>query len=237
MEKETDSVIGTVLTIQSNNQDLFWKGIEIFHGFSNLYNDNRLYVWFALSNGFLQVKPIVGPNMTGAQLTAILKPLFDALRAANVPVTSTTTSHNSFYEMYAALFDDDSANFNGLIGGRIITRQDITENNRKIVDAYKSIIQTATQNGGFGAIGGHLVGPGKAVPVADNSIHPVWRDAVAFNLIVFPVAENAGLAQRANMENVMTNNMGKVLREAAPRGGAYVNEVSFFFSDGLHRGV
>ena len=73
---------------------------------------------------------------------------------------------------------------------------------------------------------GHIVGPGTGLPKVDNAVHPKWREAASFSITSYAVAGNATLAEKAAAQNAVTNVVGKALREAAPNGAAYVNEVS-----------
>lgn len=71
-----------------------------------------------------------------------------------------------------------------------------------------------------GILVGHIVGPGHGMPVANNAIHPGWRQASSFSITVMTLAVNATKADKANAQNVLTNTVDEGLRKASPRGGA-----------------
>jgi hypothetical protein len=122
--------------------------------------------------------------------------------------------------MYTAMFQDESAGMSALVGGRMFTKQDISQNGDKIVNAYK----TAVGGGGFSVIIGHIVGPGTALPVVDNAIHPKWRNASSFSITMVQVDGAASLSQKQAAQDRLTNVVDKALRDASPNGAAYVNE-------------
>ncbi|KZW00723.1 FAD-binding domain-containing protein [Exidia glandulosa HHB12029] len=212
---------GVLLDINSthtNDTELFFKGVAAMHDLSSYFVDHGMFVYWELEPSRFHVQPIVGPNMTAAQITQVVQPMFDVLDKAGVPYSTSTKAFNTFFDLYIDLFEDESAGNDLLTGGRIMTHRDIAQNAAGIVDAYK----TTLDNGAF--IIGHIVGPGGAVPVANNAIHPVWRNASSFSITFKPIAGNAPLGAKADAQNVITNVIGKALREAAPYGGAYVNE-------------
>jgi hypothetical protein len=90
--------------------------------------------------------------------------------------------------------------------------------------AVNAAQRLAVENGAF--IVGHIVGPGTGAPKVNNAIHPKWRQAASFSITSYTVAGNASLAEKAEAQRIVTNVIGKALREAAPNGAAYVNEVS-----------
>jgi len=202
----------------TNNTDLFWKGVAAFNNLANHWVDNGMFAYSEVQAGRFHMQPLVGPNMTAAKINAVAKPLFDKLKSQGVPYSTVTKEFSSFFDLYIDMFEDEGSGSGGITGGRIITRQDVIENGDAIINAYK----TASDNGGF--IIGHIVGPGHGAPVVDNAINPVWRNASSFSISAIPISGNAPLAQKAAAQNAITNIIGKALREAAPRGGSYVNE-------------
>ncbi|CAA7267512.1 unnamed protein product [Cyclocybe aegerita] len=209
---------GVSLDISSTNSAVFWQGVAALHDLSNRWVENGMFVYYELSNGRLHVQPMVGPNMTASQINAVVQPMFDRLRSQNVPFTTQTREFPTFFDLYIGMFEDEGAGVSALTGGRIFSRQDISSNAARIIQAY----QTVTNNGAF--IVGHIVGPGTGAPVVDNAIHPVWRNAASFSITSYAVAGNAALSEKARAQNIITNVVGRALRDASPNGGAYVNE-------------
>ncbi|KAJ3516251.1 hypothetical protein NLJ89_g1240 [Agrocybe chaxingu] len=212
---------GIILNINSthtNDTELFWKGVAAVHDLSNHWVDHGIFIYHEITTLRLHVQPIVGPNMTAVQINAIAKPMFDALESQGVPYSTVTKEFPTFFDLYIDMFEDEGAGSSALVGGRIFVRQDIEENASGIIEAYK----TAAANNAF--IIGHVVGPGHGAPIVDNAIHPVWRNASSFSITSISVPGNAPLTEKARVQNLITNIVGKAFREAGPHGGAYVNE-------------
>jgi hypothetical protein len=216
------------LDVTTMDQTLFWKAVEIVHKRSNQYIDKNMFVYYELFPGRFHVYPWFAPGMTKAELVAFLKPVFDELDVAKVPYNSTSSEFPTFFELYTAVFENEQPGQNAINGGRIITREDIEKNHTAIISAYKQVLAPPGFETMGGGIVGHIVGPGVGKPMANNAIHPVWRNASSFSIATVPAPSNA-LAERAKVQHIVTDIIGKALREAAPKGGSYVNEASSFF--------
>jgi len=218
-EVPSAGIILNINATHTTDMELFWKGVAAVHDLSNHWIDHGMFVYFELFAGRFHVQPIVGPNMTAAQITEVAKPMFDALHSQGVPYSSVTKEFPTFFDLYIDMFEDEGAGGGGLTGGWIFTRQNIEENPKGIIDAYR----TAADNWAFAV--GHIVGPGYAAPVVDNAVNPVWRNSSCFTVTSTFVDGSASLQDKARAQNVITNVVGKAFREAGPHGGAYTNEV------------
>jgi hypothetical protein len=158
--------------------------------------------------------------MTKTQIDEIVKPLFDQLDKEGVPHTTFSKEFPTFFDLYTDIFEDEGSGNSALIGGRLHTRRDIAQRSPQINAAQRFAIE----QGAF--IIGHIVGPGTGLPKADSAVHPKWREAASFSITSYAVAGNASLEEKADAQDVVTNVIGKRLREASPNGAAYVNEVS-----------
>ncbi|KAJ2935615.1 hypothetical protein H1R20_g1478, partial [Candolleomyces eurysporus] len=210
-----------VLDINSTHTtdlEVFWKGVNAFHTLSNRYVENGLFVYYELFPLRLHVQPFVGPNMTKAQIDVVVKPLLDQLDKEGVPYTSFSKEFPTFFDLYTDIFEDEGSGNSALVGGRLYTRKDIAQHSTQINAAQRLTIE----QGAF--IIGHIVGPGTGLPKVDNAVHPKWREASSFSITSYAVAGNATLQEKATAQNVVTNVIGKALRDASPNGAAYVNE-------------
>lgn len=220
---------GTIVNINSthtNDTELFRKGVKIFHNLANEYANNGMFVYFELGPGpqRLHIAPFVGPNMNEAQLNAVLKPFFDQLDAAKVPYDKHTKAFPTFFEFYIDMFEDEPPNQQSIVGGRLFTQSDISQNGDKIADALIMAAMPEPTQLGFNV--GHIVNPGHKVPTADNAINPVWRNASSFVITNVIVSGTESWAVKKERENFNTNVVGKALRDVSPNGASYVNEVS-----------
>jgi hypothetical protein len=92
-------VAGAIININSTHTTdsaLFWKAVDAFHGLANHYVDHGIFVYYELMELRLHIQPIVAPNMTAAQLTEVLKPLFDKLDTLRVPYSTSTKEFSNF---------------------------------------------------------------------------------------------------------------------------------------------
>ena len=222
-EVPTAGIILNINWTHTLDEDVFWKGVSAFHDLSNYWVDHGIFAYFELMPFRFHVQPIVGPNMTAAQLDEIAKPMFDRLNADNVPYEAVTKEYPTFYDLYIDMFEDEMSGSSVITGGRILPREDFVANATGIVDSYRSVTRDPAV-----FIIGHVVGPGRALPVVDNAIHPVWRNSSNFVILSYSVPTTASWDEKRAAEDRVTNVVNKALREAAPHGGAYVNEVCPF---------
>ncbi|PPR01896.1 hypothetical protein CVT24_001243, partial [Panaeolus cyanescens] len=217
-EVPTSGISLSINFTHTTDLDVFWKGVSAVHDLSNHWVDNGVFVYYELMHLRLHVQPIVGPNMTAAQLSQIAQPMFDALDAQNVPYSSATKEFPTFFDLYIDMFEDEGSWASAQVGGWLFSKTDIAQNASAITQAYRA----AADNNVF--LIGHIVGPGNALPNVDNAVNPVWRNASSFTITSLTMPGNAPLADKAAGQNIITNVVGKAFREAGPTGGAYVNE-------------
>ncbi|KAH7388764.1 FAD/FMN-containing isoamyl alcohol oxidase-like protein MreA [Pyrenochaeta sp. MPI-SDFR-AT-0127] len=218
---------GTILNINSthtNDTAEFAKAFRIFHNLSNHYANKGIFVYFEQGPGLgrLHVAPFVAPNMTETQLNAVLKPLYDQLKAANIPYDAYTRSFPTFFEFYIDMFEDEAPNTSSIIGGRLFTQSDIATDGDKVADAI--LFASLPEPTQIGYNIGHIVNPGHGVPKVDNAIHPTWRNGSSFVITNVLLTGQESWAVKKERELFNTNVVGKALRDASPTGASYVNE-------------
>ncbi|KAK3370591.1 hypothetical protein B0H63DRAFT_318484 [Podospora didyma] len=223
-----DDPVSTGITLEINlsqtpNATLFWKAITAFTGYSNYFVDNGIYVYYELGTmgQNLHVQPFVGIGKTVAQLQAIVKPLFDDLKAIGVPYTTTTKTFSTFYDLYRDMFETEVAGQSALTGGWTIGKEDIRVNNTGVVNAFKTILD----NGSF--MVGHMWNAGYGLPATrwnESSVNPRFRSVSNKLITLVPVSGNAPLAEKAAAQRKLTYVIDGALKAAAPNGAAYINE-------------
>lgn len=208
---------------------LVLKAVAKIHEMSNYLVDNGLYAIYELYPpailGALHVQPIMGLNMTGAQLNAIVKPLFDYLDAEKIPYDTGTKEFGSWYALYKDMFEAESAAQNGLTGGWVFTHDDmVPANAAALAEAIgKSLSPRADM---VGIVISHLFDPGHRLGTSQSATHPGWRGASMRLMAILPAALDATWGQKIDYDDVMVNTISKSLMKAGPKGLAYVNEVS-----------
>lgn len=181
-----------------------------------------MFTYWELFPGFLNVQPMVGPNMNAAKIKRVIKPLTDKLAAENIPHDLVVKDYPTFFDLYIDLFSDEGAGANMITGGRLFTKKDISTNADGIVDALRQSLEV-----GQGGVIGHGVGPGYGAPHVDNAIHPRWRDGSSFVISAYNRPLQESWAEKRAAEQFLTDQVDAPLRAASPYGAAYVNEVSF----------
>jgi hypothetical protein len=225
-EVPTAGVTININSTHTNDTEVFNKGVHIFHNQSNHFSNLGMFVYFELGPGpgRLKIAPIVGPNMNEAQLKEAVAPLFSQLDAAKIPYDTHIRAFPTFFEFYMDMFEDEAPSPQSIVGGRLFTQRDLTENSQKISDA----LLFSSQNG---INVGHIFNPGKANPVVDNAIHPTWRNASSFVITNVLMNGTESWDVKKEKEAFNTNVVGKRMREAGPYGASYVNEVSLSAPD------
>ena len=225
-EVPTAGVTININSTHTNDTALFNKGVHIFHNQANHFSNLGIFVYFEQGPGpgRLHIAPIVGPNMNLTQLEAAVAPMITELDAAKVPYDTHYRAFPTFFEFYIDMFEDEAPSPNSIVGGRLFTQRDISENSQKITDALIS-----AANNGINV--GHIVNPGRGAPVVDNAIHPKWRNASSFVITNVLMNGTEPWAYKKEREAFNTNVVGKALREAGPDGASYVNEGDLYEPD------
>ncbi|KAL2265873.1 hypothetical protein VTJ83DRAFT_6973 [Remersonia thermophila] len=209
-------------TTHTFDPNVIWNGTAIFHKWSNHFVDNGLYAYFEILPFTFRVRPWVAIGKTKAQLESILQPMLSELDAAGVPYDFESKAFPTFYDLYIDLFEPEAAGDSALTGGWMFNHHDVATNNDGIIEALKTA--AAPRSDLFGIIIGHLFNPGYGAPHSNSATHPAWRNATDFVITVLPVPVGSSLAQKADLQNVLTNVMDEALRSASTSGCTYVNE-------------
>ncbi|SPO06099.1 related to isoamyl alcohol oxidase [Cephalotrichum gorgonifer] len=204
--------------------DVYWNGIRLFHKHSNHFVDNGLYVYFELGLLLFRVKPFVAINQTVEALRSILAPMEADLDAAGVPYGLSYKEHASFHDLYVDHFEPEPAGGYSLTGGWLFTRTDVEENNDGIIEAFKTVVSPREDLAGQGFMIGHLWNAGYGRPESNSATNPKFREASDFIISTLPVPLGASIAEKADLQNILTNVQDEALRQAGPNGCAYVNE-------------
>jgi len=211
-----------------SDPDVFWEGVRIFHKHSNHFVDSGLYVYFEIGPMLFRAKPFVAVNQTAAQLEAILAPMVADFEASGVPHELSVFEYQSLHDLYLDRFEDEGAGAFALTGGWLFTHRDVEENNDEIIEAFKTVLSPREDLVNQGFMVGHLFNAGHNLPVARSATHPLWRKGTDFIISILPVPQNASVAEKADLQDVLTNVQDAALRAAGPYGASYVNEADPF---------
>jgi hypothetical protein len=208
--------------------DRFWEGVRLWYTMAPSYTEKGMYVWYSMAEGALTVQPFVAPNMTAAELKAVVDPLLDKLRAANVTFTTTPIqTFPKFGDLYNAMWETThhASGLRVFWGGRMVSQTDIRERGDDIVQAYREM---SARYPGQVRFGGHLVNPGHRVKDPQqklSAVHPVWRDTADIEVFLYIPPPCQSAEQRAESERRVTYDLGGLLRNSTPNSAVYPNEV------------
>lgn len=227
-DKPSSGVLLDIDTTHTTNATLFWEAVRIFHGYSTHFVDNGLYVYYELgtTGQNLHVHPFVGIGKTPAELKAVLQPMFDDFKKIGISYTSSDADFATFYDLYNTMFETEVAGNSALTGGWTIGRQDVEENHSAIINAFQTVV------GAGSFMIGHMWSAGHGLPEkqwANSAVNPRFRNVVDKLITIVPVGGNAPLADKAAAQQKLTYVVDAALRNAAPNGCAYINEVSCSF--------
>ncbi|KAH8664719.1 hypothetical protein BX600DRAFT_381863 [Xylariales sp. PMI_506] len=208
----------------TNDTELFWQGVSIFHSYANHFVDSGLYGYFELGDLRLHVQPLVGIGLTAAEMNTIVAPMLADLDAAGVPYDAVTQSWDTFYELYIGMFEDEVAGVSALTGGWMFAHEDVAANNDGIVAAYRTALTPREDLIDQGFIVGHLWDAGHGTPVSNSATNPRFRSSSVFSIVGLVVPYNATWDEKEDLRGVMTNIQNAAMREAGPNGCGYVNE-------------
>lgn len=223
---------GMGLTITGTG-DQFWEGIRIWYTMTPSYTAAGMYVWYAMQEGSLTAT-FVGPNMaTAAEFNAVVDPLLDRLRAANVTFSTDrgAASGPRTFAKFGDLYRDmwvtafHSSGLGAYFGGRMISQTDVRERGDDLVATFRRMSDLYP---GQVLFGGHLVNPGNRVKDprgALSAVHPVWRDTADIQIFLYIPPPCMSPEQRAEAERRVTDELGAMLRAVTPTSAVYSNEV------------
>ncbi|XXH00963.1 hypothetical protein Hte_007314 [Hypoxylon texense] len=223
-EQASTGVVIEINSTHTTDPEVFWEGVRVFHKHANSIVDAGLYAYFELSEMRLHVKPIVGFKKETAEMASTLQPLFDEFKAKGIPHSTYENHYPSLFDLYTDLFEGETAGTSALTGGWMFAHKDVEENNDGIIEAFRTVMSPRDDMQSQGFIIGHLWDAGHSVPISNSATNPRFRNSTNFAIVALPVPFGATLAQKEDLQNVLTNIQDAAMKKAGPNGCAYVNE-------------
>lgn len=217
---DTPKVSGAVITFQSTTPDIFWEGVDAFHSLSPSYVEAGLYGYYEIIDGVFLVKPLLGLDMSAAELGVILAPLFAKLDAVGVPYTSSITEYPTFLEGFLALFDGEAAGVPMYLSSRLIQKHHVVADSAGVTSAFRLAAESGL------IIISHIVAPGQAGGVlAETSVNPIWKDGLLLPLYNSFWTGKETEAEKWEVILKTRNVFDKAFKDVSPGSGTYINEV------------
>ncbi|KAI5857483.1 FAD-binding domain-containing protein [Durotheca rogersii] len=223
-EQKATGVLLDINSSHTRSAEVFWDGVKSFHKYSNRFVAAGLYAYFELMALRLHVAPIVGVGKTPAELQSILQPMLDEFKSKAIPHSIVIKEFDTLFDLYTEMFEDESAGTSALTGGWMFSHQDVEENNDGIIEAFKTVVSPRGNLANQGFLIGHLWDAGLNMPVSNSATHPRFRNSTDFAIVALPVPFGATLAQKEDLQNVLTNIQDAAMKKAGTNGCAYANE-------------
>ncbi|RYP42273.1 hypothetical protein DL767_000437 [Monosporascus sp. MG133] len=225
-------VAGGQMVVQSENTTALFEAIGIWFSQGPSYvNKSRNNIQFFVTNDTLTILNFVMPDQNTSSISDLLAPFFPELTRLNLSYNLTTTDYptylDSFIASYGPLPYGSLCPSFPIISSRLIPRATVLDPtaNRHLVGLYRNI-----PAGGTWWVGCSLLNvddsPGSVRPPhPPNSVHPAWRDAVAFcNPQTHEPYDWADPAAVAALRRTLVEDIFPALEAATP-GGAVLNEI------------
>lgn len=177
--------------------------------------------WLLTSDSFV-LAPLVGPNLDEGQLRLLIEPTVAFLDSNGIAYDYQMQQYNTILEGYNGIFPSNNiTEYN--IGGRLIPKS-LFQNNMSTASLL-GVINLITSQGGV--VSGSSMDVSRFPDAGiDNSVNPVWRNAI-LDIVIGLAYDRYDFQANVALQNDITNNLLPRLEELTPNGGVYLNEGDF----------
>ncbi|GAB1314564.1 FAD-dependent isoamyl alcohol oxidase [Madurella fahalii] len=180
-------VAGGEMVFRSQNTTAFWEAVEIWYnqGPSHV-NSTRDNIQFIVGNDALTVLCFVMPDQKGSAIDHLMATFIPELDRLNIPYNYTAVEYPTYVDSFVAYYGDlpygSLCPSFPIISSRLVPRSTVLDRttNKQLMNVFRNI----TEDGNW-FIGCSFFSvddsPGSIRPPhPPNSIHPAWRDAIAY---------------------------------------------------------
>ncbi|KAK3345988.1 hypothetical protein B0T25DRAFT_583267 [Lasiosphaeria hispida] len=211
-----------------NSTELFWQALHIYFRFKRTVVDAGGVDWdylYPLGNGSYSFRVrTTFPNTTTDQATRLLEPLYTAFTRAGLNITLDRAElRPAPYAGTLTPTPPATPLANTRYRSRLLPRAGWASD--AAFNKTFAALRTAVQDGGY-TLHGLAIGPTAEVagwPGRGAAVNPAWREAVLHACLM--TEQTGGLtAAAAKTEEARVQGYMKVIREASPGAGSYMNE-------------
>ncbi|OTB13179.1 hypothetical protein K445DRAFT_76648 [Daldinia sp. EC12] len=197
--------------------DAYFEAVGLFNQLVPSINDaGAVAVWLVTAQAFV-LSTVYAPGLDKKEVDALLQPFLDELDSSKIQYQYASQEYTTFLETFRAQVPVNVSNIN--IGGRLIPRTLVEENN----DSLTAAIRNITYSGALFSGVSFNVSRHTPDSIAAN---PYLRDAI-FNAVVATPFDYANWDANVQSINAITNILLPQLEELTPKGGAYLSESDF----------
>ncbi|KAI0109862.1 FAD-binding domain-containing protein [Daldinia grandis] len=204
-ENASDAIVNTYFRAVSSSNQLV----------PSINDAGAVAVWLVTAQAFV-LSTLYAPGLDKKEVDTTMQPFLDELDTPKIQYKYNSQEYSSFLETFRAQGPVNVSNIN--IGGRLIPRTLVEENNEALTAAIRNI----TYSGAL--FSGVPFNVSRHVPdsIAAN---PYLRDAI-FNAVVATPFDYADLEANFQNINAITDVLLPQLESLTPSGGAYLSELS-----------
>ncbi|KXX75975.1 Bifunctional solanapyrone synthase [Madurella mycetomatis] len=220
-------VAGGEMVFRSQNTTAFWEAVEIWYnqGPSHV-NSTRDNIQFIVGNDALTVLCFVMPDQKGSAIDHLMATFIPELDRLNIPYNYTVIEYPTYVDSFVAYYGDlpygTLCPSFPIISSRLVPRSTVLDKtaNKNLMNVFRNI----TEDGNW-FIGCSFFSvddsPGSIRPPhPPNSIHPAWRDAIAYCNPQTYVGYNWDDPQKTlEMRQRLVNDLLPALEAATPGSG------------------
>lgn len=225
-------VAGGSMVVQSQNLMALSEATEIwFRQAPSFVNTSRNVIQFFVTNDTLTILNFVLPDQTASSVHALLSPFLSELGRLGLAYNLTTSDFPSYLDSFIASYGPlpygNLCPSFPIISSRVIPRaivQDASQN-RNLVELFRKIVDGGTWWIGCSIFNVDDSAGSVRPPHLPNSIHPAWRDAIAYcNPQTHRPYDWTDPVAVSALRRTLTDDIFPAIEAATP-GGAVLNEV------------
>jgi hypothetical protein len=180
-------VAGGQMIVETKNATALWEAVRIwYHQGPSYVESSRDNIQFFVTKETLTILCFTLPDQDATAVHRLLTPFIAELDRLNLPYTLTTANYDSYIDSFIASYGPlpygNLCPSYPIISSRLIPRSTVLNptTNQQLMDVYRNITDDGTW-----WIGCSLLNvddrPGSVRPPhPPNSVHPAWRDAMAY---------------------------------------------------------
>jgi FAD/FMN-containing dehydrogenase len=210
--------------------DQFWAALRIFFdGFIKYAVDKGNYEYFRITatgpgNFLFDMGPWFAPNMTKAQLQALVAPMFAQWQAIGVSVNPVYAEYDNFYDAWWASFPLEPWGSNAIRQASRLFPKSNWQDPAKL-NATFNAIKAVVEDGAYIIAFNIAAAPKSGFP--DNAVNPAWRETVMHCIGAIFWDPTAPVAVRKAASDKITFDWMKRWRDVSPGAGAYMSESDY----------
>ncbi|KAL8997835.1 MAG: hypothetical protein Q9169_003008 [Polycauliona sp. 2 TL-2023] len=213
---------------KGTTKEAYWKAITAWHTqLPALVDSGATALYLINPDGFL-IAPITAPDKSVVEVMTMLHPFTRTLKSLNITYSVNTTSESTYlahFTRYLGPLPYGSYPTAQLLGGRLVPRTVIENNNKGLTQAFREITENSTFYIAATALG--VKKPKLSKPISHNAVLPAWREVLLSVFVASAWEFTAPRFIEEERQSQLTNSLIPMLTAVTPQSGTYMNEAGF----------